>query len=109
MNDKQQLAAMGEHIAEQEGQPMCMAKLVEELEAQVRGLKSANLSWQAEYEDVGSKCYEMEEKVRVMADLLRDARRYVSPLSCQEQYIPDVQSIVSRIDAVLACAPETKP
>ena len=34
MNDKIQLAAMGEHLAEQ--QPMCMAKRIEELEAQVR-------------------------------------------------------------------------
>lgn len=33
MNDKRQLAAMGEHMAEQ---PMCMAKRIEELEAQVR-------------------------------------------------------------------------
>lgn len=33
MNDKQQLAAMGEHMAEQ---PLCMAKRIEELEAQVR-------------------------------------------------------------------------
>ena len=35
MNDKQQLAAMGEHMAEQAAQPMCMAKRIEELEAQV--------------------------------------------------------------------------
>ena len=34
MNDKQQLAAMGEHLSEQ--QPLCMAKRIEELEAQVR-------------------------------------------------------------------------
>lgn len=47
MNDKQQLAAMGEHLAEQ--QPMCMAKRIEELEAQVR----------------------------VMAGLLRDAKPYM--------------------------------
>ena len=33
MNDKQQLVAMGEHMAEQ---PMCMAKRIEELEAHVR-------------------------------------------------------------------------
>ena len=33
MNDKQQLAAIGEHIAEQ---PTLMAKRIEELEAQVR-------------------------------------------------------------------------
>ena len=33
MNDKNQLAAMGEHLAEQ--QPLCMAKRIE-LEAQVR-------------------------------------------------------------------------
>ena len=36
MNDKIQLAAMGEHMAEQAAQPMCMAKRIEELEAQVR-------------------------------------------------------------------------
>ena len=35
MNDKQQLAAMGEHMAEQVAQPMCMAKRIEELEAQL--------------------------------------------------------------------------
>lgn len=35
MNDKQQLAAMGEHLAEQQ-QPMCMAKRIEELEALLR-------------------------------------------------------------------------
>lgn len=47
MNDKQQLAAMGEHLADQ--QPLCMAKRIEELEAQVR----------------------------VMAGLLRDAKPYM--------------------------------
>lgn len=38
MNDKQQLAAMGEHMSERAGQeqPMCMAKRIEELEGQVR-------------------------------------------------------------------------
>ena len=36
MNDKQKLAAMGEHMAEQAAQPLCMAKRIEELEAQVR-------------------------------------------------------------------------
>jgi hypothetical protein len=35
MNDRKQLAAMGEHMAEQ---PLCMAKRIEELEAQVCGL-----------------------------------------------------------------------
>lgn len=51
MNDKQQLAAMGEHIAEQAeqaAQPMCMAKRIEELEAQVRvmgGLLREAVSW----------------------------------------------------------------
>lgn len=49
MNDKKQLAAMGEHMAEQAAQPMCMAKRIEELEAQVR----------------------------VMAGLLREARPYI--------------------------------
>lgn len=39
MNDKEQLAAMGEHMAEQAeqaAQPLCMAKRIEELETQVR-------------------------------------------------------------------------
>ena len=35
MNDKQQLAAMGAEMAEQQQQPMCMAKRIEELEAQL--------------------------------------------------------------------------
>ena len=43
MNDKQQLAAMGEHISEQQ-QPLCMAKRIEELEAQVEKLTN-RLAW----------------------------------------------------------------
>lgn len=35
MNDKQQLAAMGEHLAEQQ-QPLCMAKRIEELESKYK-------------------------------------------------------------------------
>ena len=42
MNDKQQLAAMGEHMADQ--QPLCMAKRIEELEAQVESLAN-RLAW----------------------------------------------------------------
>lgn len=42
MNDKQQLAAMGEHLAEQ--QPLCMAKRIEELEAQV-GKLTNRMAW----------------------------------------------------------------
>lgn len=38
MNDKQQLAAMGAEMAEQQQQPMCMAKRIEELEVQVRAM-----------------------------------------------------------------------
>lgn len=37
MNDKKQLAAMGAEMEEKQQQPMCMAKRIEELEAQVRG------------------------------------------------------------------------
>ena len=44
MNDKQQLAAMGEHMAEQAAQPMCMAKRIEELEAQLEKLTN-RLAW----------------------------------------------------------------
>ena len=41
MNDKIQLAAMGEHMAEQAAQPMCMAKRIEDLEEQVRVMGGA--------------------------------------------------------------------
>ncbi len=44
MNDKQQLAAMGEHMAEQAAQPMCMAKRIEELEEQLERLTN-RLAW----------------------------------------------------------------
>lgn len=40
-NKKNQLAAMGEHLAEQ---PICMAKRIEELEAQVEKLTN-RLAW----------------------------------------------------------------
>ena len=69
MNDKIQLAAMGEHMAEQAAQPMCMAKRIEELEAQVR----------------------------VMAELLRDARKYVTALGKPDDEVSAVQMTVSRI------------
>lgn len=36
MSDKQQLAAMGEHMAEQAAQPLCMAKRIEELESKCK-------------------------------------------------------------------------
>ena len=42
MSDKQQLAAMGEHLAEQ--QPMCMDRRIEELEAQVEKLTN-RMAW----------------------------------------------------------------
>lgn len=44
MSDKKQLAAMGEHMAEQAAQPMCMAKRIEELEAQVEKLTN-RMAW----------------------------------------------------------------
>ena len=73
MNDKKQLAAMGEHLAEQ--QPMCMAKRIEELEAQVL----------------------------VMADLLRDLHGYIGasiPQTISEHYRGC--DLLERIDAALA-------
>ena len=94
MSDKKQLAAMGDelrlteeqakYLAERmpqtgilqvlDDQPMCMAKRIEELEAQVR----------------------------VMAELLRDARKYVTALGKPDDEVPAVQMTVSRIDALLA-------
>lgn len=72
MNDKQKLADMGEHLAEQ--QLLCMSKRIEELEAQVR----------------------------VMEELLRDARKYVTALGKPDDEVSAVQMTVSRIDALLA-------
>lgn len=73
MNDKNQLAAMGEHLADQ--QPLCMAKRIEELEAQVR----------------------------VMADLLRDLHGYIGasiPQTISEHYRGC--DLLERIDSALA-------
>lgn len=73
MNDKNQLAAMGEHLADQ--QPLCMAKRIEELEAQVR----------------------------VMAGLLRDLHGYIGasiPQTISEHYRGC--DLLERIDSALA-------
>lgn len=75
MNDKIQLAAMGEHMAEQ--QPLCMARRIEELEAQVR----------------------------VMAELLRDAHPCVSYMINrigQGDVLAHLNLIYERIDDALA-------
>ena len=80
MSDKKQLAAIGEQLTamgERMGvqvQPMCMAKRIEELEAQVR----------------------------VMVGLLRYARKYVTALGKPDDEVSAVQMTVSRIDALLA-------
>ena len=93
-NDKIQLAAMGAQyrlteeqakgLAERmpqtgalqviDDEPLCMAKRIEELEAQVR----------------------------VMAELLRDARKYATALGKPDDEVSAVQMTVSRIDALLA-------
>ena len=74
MNDKIQLAAMGAEMADRQ-QPMCMAKRIEELEAQVR----------------------------VMAELLRDLHEYIGasiPQTISEHYRGC--DLLERIDAALA-------
>lgn len=73
MNDKKQLAAMGEHLADQ--QPLCMANRIEELEAQVL----------------------------VMEELLRDLHEHIGtsiPQTISEHY--RVCDLLERIDAALA-------
>ena len=75
MNDKQQLAAMGEYMAEQAAQPLCMAKRIEGLEVQVR----------------------------VMAELLRDLHKHIGtsiPQTVSEHYRGC--DLLDRIDAALA-------
>lgn len=78
MNDKQQLAAMGAHLADQ--QPLCIAKRIEELEAQVR----------------------------VMAELLRDLREgaeihlHNCTVCKNADGIANWTSKLKRIDAALA-------
>ena len=78
MNDKQQLAAMGEHMAEHMAgraeQPLCMAKRIEELEAQVR----------------------------VMAELLAQASTQLQTVFERDPQHWDFHGLVSRIDAALA-------
>ena len=75
MNDKIQLAAMGEHMAEQAAQPMCMAKRIEELEAQVL----------------------------VMAELLREAKGFVVQVFDSDINYWSDNPLLLNIDAVLAC------
>lgn len=72
MNDKKQLAAMGEHLAEQ--QSLCMAKRIEELEAQAR----------------------------VMAELLAQASTQLQTVFERDPQHWDFHGLVSRIDAALA-------
>ena len=75
MNDKIQLAAMGEHMAEQAVQPLCMAKRIEGL----------------------------EDQVRVMAGLLRDLHKHIGtsiPQTVSEHYRGC--DLLDRIDAALA-------
>lgn len=77
MNDKRQLAAMGEHMAEQAGQeqPLCMAKRIEELEGQVL----------------------------VMAELLREAKGFVVQVFDSDINYWSDNPLLLNIDAVLAC------
>ena len=75
MNDKKQLAAMGEHMSEHAAQPLCMAKRIEELEAQ--GLE--------------------------LAELLRDLHGYIGasiPQTISEHYRGC--DLLDRIDAAMA-------
>ena len=75
MNDKQQLAAMGEHMVDQAEQPMCMAKRIEDLAAQ--GLE--------------------------LAELLRDLHEYIGasiPQTSSEHYRGC--DLLDRIDAALS-------
>ena len=74
MNDKRQLAAMGAEMAEKQQQPMCMAKRIEELEAQAR----------------------------VMAELLAQAITQLQTVFERDPRHWDFHSLVSRIDAALA-------
>lgn len=75
MNDKQQLAAMGEHMAEQapQDQPLCMAKRIDELEAQVL----------------------------VMAVALREARQHINGGQGIKHGL-DFRAMFEQIDAALA-------
>lgn len=74
MNDKQQLAVMGAEMTEQQQQPLCMAKRIEELEAQVR----------------------------VMAELLVQASTQLQTVFERDPQNWDFHGLVSRIDGALA-------
>ena len=74
MNDKIQLAAMGEHMAEQAAQPLCTAKRIEELEAQVL----------------------------VMAELLREAKGFVAQVFDSDINYWSDNPLLLNIDAAMA-------
>lgn len=66
MSDKQQLAAMGEHMAEQAAQPMCMAKRIEELEAQVRVMGGLLLEAQESVKECANRRLFADERAELI-------------------------------------------
>lgn len=104
MNDKQQLADMGENIAEQAAQPMCMAKRIEELaerpERAERALTRAGYTlvdgaqeWKP---PIGQSASPLLDRIDLLTFLLRELRDGVEGEWC----FPD--NLDERIDAALA-------
>ena len=82
MNDKQQLAAMGEHLAEQAeqaAQPLCMAKRIEELEAQVEKLTN-RLAWRNTGSPNGLRRFMTQKQYDAQAPGIQ---KWYEPIRCE--------------------------
>lgn len=104
MNDKQQLAAMGENITEQAAQPMCMAKRIEELveraERAERSLTRAGFTYTEGAQEwkppIGPSALPLLERIDRLTFLLRELRDGTEGEWCFPGNLDE------RIDAALA-------
>lgn len=104
MNDKQQLAAMGEHMSEQAAQPLCMAKRIEELveraERAERSLTLAGFTYTEGAQEwkppIGPSAFPLLERIDLLTFLLRELRDGVEGEWCFPGELDE------RIDAALS-------
>lgn len=119
MNDKKQLAAMGAEMAEQQQQPLCMAKRIEELESQVRvmaGLLREATEWMDDHPAMPDSS-RMHEALSVRIPSLSAPEGWqlvpVEPTSemiasCDARFIPRIALpvFVAAYKTMLAAAPK---
>lgn len=100
MNDKRQLAAMGAEMAEQQQQPLCMAKRIEELETQVRVM--AELLRELRDGVEGEWCFPDDLDVRIDAALAGKLPAPVVPEGWQLVPVNPTSEMISAGNAALA-------